>query len=1174
LYLKRVDLVGFKSFAKKLNIDLGRGITAIVGPNGSGKTNVVDAIRWALGEQSPRLLRSSRMSDVIFGGTRTRKPLGMAEVSLTIVDEGNLLPIDYSEVTVTRRVFRSGENEYYLNKNACRLKDIKDLFMDTGVGSKTYSVMEREMVDQILSETGNERRALLEEAAGIMRYKIKKQSAERKLGLTEQDLTRLQDIIGELEKRVRSLKRQVARARRYRRLNAELRSADTSLAATSLEKLRGDEGSMKQKTESLTERDSKLTSQISSQSAKVERIKFEASELEGKAKELREDLARRDRAIGQTSDTLIAAGERRKANEERQELLRNEVEELDSYSHELASRLKEQDQRISKLAEKESALAVQLDEAAGELGRTREALAQLKGELEAERTKAWSAVEGTLVAKEEYGALKARQETLRARGDQLSEVCQELESKIQAIGEEIDRVRSREELLHGNIAELESESRDILSRKNELEEQDFEVGQDLENLSTARKIAAEKIGILEGELSRTSMQLETLKKVCSMPVSTLRSKLEIVEGMEKAIEALFLPYMSCAPLEGTLWKDAAAAVRVQNLERTRIARGDLSIGGSTAEYEHLPGVIGPASNFVKGRDESAAFITALSGRALVVEDLESAGELLSKGFEGTVVTTDGDIVRAEGIVEVGTRVDVAGQDSIEHLESEIQRIDDEIRRLEKARQHLKEDIRSAGIELEQISERRTSHESTVWELRGQVAGLLARRDLLISRKQEAVEERTALDAKLSEVGEAIRRSEEGTRQAEKSSGLVELEKRVAEAESGIGEKSRRLRDLELEKAVVSSETKGSRTEKTRLTELLEKNRQEIRKKKETLGEIGERLEELASQIAGGREKLQAMQLDRDKFGSICQAKFDELDRLSASVGEAEAEIIEFMSERDEVRGNRRDIEVKLASIEAEKRAIIQHVRSEWGITPNDLKVDVDDVTEEMVDEIRDKLRQLGPVNLLALEEYEKESERLEFLTSQRDDVIESRDALRDLISKINVKATEVFLETFEEVKGNFKSVFLELFEDGQADLTLSDESDPLESPIEIVASPKGKRLQRISLLSAGERALTAIALLFGIYKVKPSPFCILDELDAPLDEPNTVRFVHMLRRCSAQSQFIVVTHNKRTMEAADFLCGVTMEEPGVSKLVSVKLDESEMVPENETEAVETTQGTH
>ena len=288
MYLKRVDLVGFKSFAKKLNIDLGRGITAIVGPNGSGKTNVVDAIRWALGEQSPKLLRSSRMSDVIFGGTRTRRPLGMAEVTMTIVDEGNVLPIDYSEVTVTRRIFRSGENEYYLNKNACRLKDVKDLFMDTGVGSKTYSVMEREMVDQILSETGNERRALLEEAAGIMRYKIKKQSAERKLSLTEQDLTRLQDIIGELEKRVRSLRRQVAKARRYRKLNEELRSADVSLAANTLERLTSEEASMRETLNSHTDADSSLTSELSSHTASVEKLKYEVSELEAKAKELKE----------------------------------------------------------------------------------------------------------------------------------------------------------------------------------------------------------------------------------------------------------------------------------------------------------------------------------------------------------------------------------------------------------------------------------------------------------------------------------------------------------------------------------------------------------------------------------------------------------------------------------------------------------------------------------------------------------------------------------------------------------------------------------------------------------------------------------------------------------------------------------------------------------------------
>jgi len=1186
--LEKLIIYGFKSFADKIEIDFGDGMTAVVGPNGCGKTNIVDALKWVMGEQKPTAIRGKTMEDVIFNGSSTRKPLGFAEVALTVDNSDERLPIEASTVTVTRRLFRSGESEYLINNQQSRLRDVHDLFLDSGIGNNSYTVIQQEMVDIIISDKAEERRTVFEEAAGIQKYKNRRRETQNKLRGVEQDLLRLGDIIAEVEKAVRSLKRQVNRARRYQQYRDRLAVAEVHLALKRDQRFEEETRPLREELRVLKESRAGTGSSLATREAAVAEARRLELDLEKTVQATQERVEEARERVRTVESRLIALRERKTAAEESARRGRAEADEME-------------ERRKSALTEREN-LTV-------EKGRVEEELAGINRKEES-TGEALAGIEERL--REARGAL----DDLKARHTRASVYYQDeaqraefLNYKVRERRERLETLRTQQARTGAEIEETTAQQGRLSRRLVEIEEVRTALREERDSTESARaslaaaiEEAAEGLSGIETALqaARTERDvvrgfIENLEGIGDATRSLRQAEEEdfgtlLAETLEVEAAAVQAAEAALGPaLEGLLLLDEGALRRALTLLRGRSEGGRtvlLASWQSAPAGIPLPGwagseaaVEGALADRIRGEGTAAELARGLLARTLLVTDLDHALRLASQAAdEGwTLVTRTGELLVPGGLISAGSGASGTAETGLlshrRRLDELQQRVthSEEIRNeAENALRHRREEAaelkeRAVAIDrnLEQVEEDRRQIALDLTTSRSRLEGLREKSEDLVARiadeESELTDDQTELEKLSPLLSKALEESGE-------LGGALEEQHQKVLAISGEQDAGRhRLQELRLGRARGEQRLEGLGREIERLGESARELAASSARRREEADEAEKNCVSLVESIGADETVLDEHRTARSALEEELAAGEKEYLEQRNQVQELEEELRQQRKMRESQQERAHALELRLNELQMRRENLAERIREEYdadlgAVQEADLLEEGEeppalDALDEEVRDLRERLDKLGPVNLLALEEYEAEAERLEFLTGQRDDLEEARNDLQQTIRKINRTARQRFLETFAIIRTNFQRTYAQFFEGGEADVYLAEDMDPLEARIEIVARPRGKILKSLAALSGGERALTAVALLFAIYLVKPSPFCILDEVDAPLDEANIGRFLRVLASFQKSTQFIVITHNNRTMEASDAFLGITMEEPGVSKVVGVRFEE-------------------
>ncbi|UCE24880.1 MAG: chromosome segregation protein SMC [Candidatus Zixiibacteriota bacterium] len=1180
MYLKKLDILGFKSFANKTTIHFSNGITAIVGPNGCGKTNILDALRWVLGEQKVTLLRGSKMEEVIFNGTRDMKPLGMAEVTLSLINNRGVLPTEYTEVQITRRLFRSGESEYLLNKVPCRLKDITELFYDTGVGAHSYSVIQQDMIEAVISDKAEERRFLFEEAAGITKYKQRKKAALRKLEATENDFLRLNDIYAEVKTQVNSLRRQQKKAERYQKVMESIRQWELYL-----------------------------------NSNRVKKIENDTRELRAKKDKLGDQLTARETALDSLSSQL--EHERKEQIDIEQELTRvgNQVYEISENAHNLEKEIsihKEKRSNAAALVERNEAdiealgkRSVLLTEQETE---TRDALATQTGELsvlegdlktaETNQAEADRRLLSARSAKEQENQLlvelQGRLSSGKTEEDNLRQQTEELNSAISSTENQLEQNRQHREKLQGELGERRSTLDALLSSKDQLETTNTETTAKLEQLLREADDLAEELSSLAASIEACQARKTLLEDMmlhyegyesgvkAAMDVrgkwpgiyGTVAEKFVPVEGLEVAVEAALgemARFIICD--SRTTGEAIISFLKSESKGKAGVLVPDTGTINPAVKRPELdmPGFVGWLDKFVTTDEHLMSLMQAVLARTAVFESGTSPDEILERlpyGFKA--VSTSGDVY-SRNIIFGGSddklplfrRKEKVGEQ--DKMIAELQR---QMTGVKENKSKITAEIASVRSELSNLAERGETLAEEIEQARTRLGEKEYECRGLDTEDGRLQNEKKKLSEKIDQLGH---------RQYTLGLDYNQLASKRQELESSIAQSSEQLSDLETAAGHAMQKLSGLQVKLVEKKSQIEQTESKLRHLKELQDDIGStkkikfsEIEQARSLIVESDQRVEQLEVDlkntfnerRDvstRQNSLRGMQGELLNRVAAK----EKELKQVRAEKDDINTDVHHLEMQLNTIESELRTITERIHEEHEVDIKTVEAACPDesLTEqqarELLGELKERLKKFGAVNLLALEEYKTAAERKAFLQEQLTDLTAAKEDLKTTITKINHTAQQMFLETFNEVKVNFKNLFVELFTGGEADIFLRDPSDPLESDIEIIARPKGKKLLSITMMSGGERALTAISLLFSLYLVKPSPFCILDEIDAPLDDANCHRFLKIIRKFAEQTQFVIITHNKITMETAHNLYGVTMEQFGISKLVAVRFAEDE-----------------
>lgn len=1163
--LRTLRIHGFKSFADRTEVHFHDGITAIVGPNGCGKSNISDAIRWVLGEQRPTAIRGARMEEAIFQGTVNRRPVNRGSVTMAVSNEDGALPVPFEEVEIARTVYRDGGSEYFLNRSACRLRDVHDLCRDTGLGANAYSIIESRMIDAILSDRAEERRALFEEASGIGKYKDRRKAALRRLERAELDLERVDDVIAEVQSKVRSLARQKGRAERYLELRARRLALEVAVASAELERLET--------------RLAEIRGALEGGRQDGEGLRAELAAAEAGVETLRAGRLAAERARGETLAELDAV---------RRELARweREMAVADERGAAAARRLERLSGEREEGVERRRALAVE----AGELEERRKLLdvelAALRGTVEEARSGAAAARGALQEARAAADRLESRERELARRGAQLDGEAASLDAQAAELGRRIEQLvrelaeageaasdlESQGDLFSGRVAEVEVGEAEARSRVEGAREALDRARQALEEARRADGEAADTASRLEAQrdaLAAVDRDQEGVEPVVRAALDrgddgvlgALGEFLAVSGEGAAAVEAFLGPL-----LRALVVSDTAGALRVGDWFRREWSGGG---GLLVLPLDRVPGPGGPLPEGVRASGEGEAWVRALLGGVEWVDEFDA---LVSGGLSAASrLLPGGGAVDERGVVRFGNPLGSTGMlERRERLQALVREADaartraDSTRAardavlqevaakevdLEAARGALREAEdrrREVRAELQAQAERKLRADRLREDLARQLEGTRVAREKAVARAREARQER-----------EALRREEEGL--VESRRGTREVLEAAQDAwEAARAEESR----LAVELARVEGESGRSRERAADLASATVRTTDRLAALEREEAELQAVRDASSALRVEGEEATAGLFARRGELEEQLRARDAELSRVEEALAGLEGRVRQARSAERESTDRRHRLELEEKELAGIQGRIVERVEGEWGKPLARLQEEAGPVEgepeglREELEGVVNSLAALGPVNMLAVEEHEEESARLEFLSTQRDDLVKARDDLRTAIREINQTATARFSSTFDLIRTNFKETFHRLFQGGECDLWLADPDDPLESPIEIHASPVGKRTQRIDLLSGGERALTALSLLFGIYLVKPSPFCVLDEVDAPLDENNIGRFIRLLQEFKGGTQFVVITHNPRTIEAADWIYGVTMEEPGVSTIVGVKLEEA------------------
>ncbi|WP_034837952.1 chromosome segregation protein SMC [Thermoclostridium stercorarium] len=1187
MYLKSIELQGFKSFADKIVLHFNRGITAVVGPNGSGKSNISDAVRWVLGEQSVKSLRGSKMEDVIFAGTQHRKPVGFAQVSLLIDNSDKTLPIEFSEVTITRRVYRSGESEYFINKTPCRLKDINELFMNTGVGKDGYSIIGQGRIDEILSTRPEDRRAIFEEAAGIMKYKMRKNEAERKLESTRQNLLRIDDIIHELESQLGPLQEQAEKARKYLSLSNELKSLEVALYLDNIEKSREKieeiDEQFKKVEQEIREEKSILEEKIEENRGKTEKL----DKLKKTLETLRAELIEADKCISELESRI-------KLDEEKINHMESNNAASDQDIDELRNRLKTLETDIEKRNARLMALDKDREKYTGLLYEAEEKLAAILSQLDESekriefmKQEVMDKLDILSECRTKYNSLKNEKESFHTRQ-------KKLEAEINRTALELDSERIKLEQVQNDLLKykhcLENKKEEINGKEKQLHELKNALDalrkeqngciSELQAVKSRSRILKDMENSLEGY----SHSVKAVLKACREKegfgegiYGALAQLITVRDNFETAIEVSLGPALqNIVTRDEYTAKNAIEYLKQNNLGRatflpvTAIKPRPMD-PDTVKKLQNEKGYLGLASEMVECAPNFRDIITNLLGRTVVVDNIDNGIELSRKyqyGFR--VVTTEGEVLNPGGSMTGGSQPSktsslLSRNRIIKELDERIQVLSAKLQEIEEACRNKVSDINRVENELRLLQKERQDLELTVLReeqrilsFKNSIEELKSKQDMLSAEKKELLKNIETID------GEILLERKR----------IDEIEQDIENLKATIEERQEKRKKEQAERDAVHADINNYKVSVNSILESMDQIRESIRNLNEEKKQIEaniekriqdqaknrERIENLKSEIAGLREEIRAR-------NEIKTGKLMKVESISEEVAALEEEVsgmVEVVSVHNSniqiLQEQYNKLEIRKTRLEAELEALQNRLWDEYELTygtAQEYKMEITNIRQlqSRINELKAEIREMGPVNVSAIEDYGKTKERYNFMVKQKEDLVKSEEKLNRIIREMLSVMKKQFMEEFERINKNFNDVFRELFDGGRAEVVLEDPDNVLECGIEIIAQPPGKKLQNMMLLSGGERAMTAIALLFAILKLRPAPFCILDEIEASLDDANVYKFADYIKKLAGTTQFIVITHRKGTMEASDALYGITMQEHGVSSVVSLKLSD-------------------
>ncbi len=1184
MHFRKLEVVGFKSFLNKTKLKFEPGVTAIVGPNGCGKSNVVDAIKWVLGEQSTKSMRSTSMQDVIFNGTEKHASVNVAEVSLTLSNENRLLPVDYDEVIISRRLYRSGESEYLLNKTPVRLSDVKNILMGTGMGTSSYSVVEQGKMDMILSSKPEERRYIFEEASGITRYKAQKREAILKLERTQENLTRINDITREVERQINSIERKARKAERYKSRYEELKDLDIKLAHKKYKELATDDASLFKSSAELKSLEKKLTLELEESTVLLNKTREEFNAIFEELQSTQNKIMQLTGTIDKNNHTIGMNTERIKELKKQIERMSWEIDEIGKREEALTSRLNSMEDKFSGVSEKRRNKAGELSRAEEAVKNSTQDIDKYKHELKFNREKTIDMITDQTKTKNMIIKINANMQNSQARRKRLVLEKNSVQTEKDNIEEELKDVETRGDVVSRDLEAKREEYRvfnaEYASRQHKLSgfNSDRNLKEKRINEIRPRRQFIEKL-ILEREGINSSVknimkQVEEGNSVFSGVHGILSELISINETHEESLRSILGDTSQSVVVE-TL--ECAERV-IMYLEENSLESVNFIIleelGKLSADNGVYPNgvVLDNIAQVIKAKEPHHSALRTYFNDTFVTVSSDAAKAYMidNDDFMGRIIGERGEVYKKglrrsrnfseKEIIPLFGRKEKAVQ-----LKEEENNVSSEIEKINSAIVELENWIKEGYVRKDRI-------ENELREKQSDFSDITSKKAIVKEKFNSLSEELMLLDTEIEEEVFSIKQMVEENNHLEQTLKRLDSENCkvqviIEESQSFIQENTRKREETIINMSDIKAELSALVKEEENLSENLERDREAKERITNEIEERHVRCNESEIRIETLEKESFRLECENKEFSSTLEEKNSEIsgrrDRkedLSHEIRRKEAQVKIKEKELEDTRNRSRDTDINKKEIEYKRSGLAEKIYDTYKVNILEFNVEVPEDTnwDEMrskIEELKAQLEKMGEVSLGAVEEHKQLEARFEFLTKHRDDLVDGREKLLKAIAKINRTTRKLFMETFEAIRKEFNNYFRMLFNGGKAELVLEDESNMLECGIDIVVRPPGKKLHNIMQLSGGEKAMTAIALIFAIFKVNPSPFCILDEIDAPLDESNIVRFCSVLQEFLKLSQFIIVTHNRMTIQLADVLYGITMEEKGVSKVVSVKFSE-------------------
>ena len=1170
MYISELELQGFKSFAHATKVSFDSGITSIVGPNGCGKSNIVDALRWVLGEQRPSLLRSSAMSNVIFNGTAKKKALGMAEVSLTFVNDKGILPIEYSELTITRRLYRSGDSEYLINGTSCRLKDIMELFMDTGMGSDAYSVIELKMVEEILNDKNNDRRKLFEEAAGVTRYKDQRKRSLRKLEETRKDLQRIDDLLIELRKKTRSLEIQAEKAIKAKGYKKELEKLDKALTLYDYERIQQELNPLIERINSAELEKNELQQKLNSLETNDEQARKALLEKERAQAEAQRRVQSLAEAVQEATTQIRIAQQRIESEEKVLSEYKRDIEQGNKDLAELQKVRTHSQEKLEEFATEQAGSEKSLEDSRVIYSQTQQQYSKVRHEI-------YELEVQVSAAKNELSKLQARRIKIESKLENTEGNLERIEAEIYNLNNEIATIAKHQ-------SQVDEQLETKLSQRNQQEKLLEEARVKKEQFAHTQNETRDQIRSLKSDLASAESE-------CHLLQDLVASNEAYPSSVQYLLEEQRFNFKNMTTVSDIFSTDETYAIALESalgpiLNYLVVDTMDEVLAATKLLKDHKKGLAtfiplqllaatydvadGSLFHHVNSKTKYSALKQLLLGNILVFEDAELMNKSKLKK-EWSSVSLQGDVRNQYSFYTSGSKSTHAGirvslNTKIERLEKKQVKIQKELHKLTEYLEQIQS--KSSHIDLPSLNkvlkdleqqirtleQQKHSMSSKVQVYQKNITNQVKGKNSLQSNEGNAQQELANIAPSQKEIEQKLDRFNHKLEQ--QKSLLESLEEQRSGAQS-------RYNDAQLKHQDIINKTENHEREIQRAQISINEVEQRIRRREERIDKANEHINFNTEQVTSSKDKLAQSNTKKEKADQVLSETQEAAAIERGSINEIEKQLKEIRRQKEVNIELVHHLNMAKEKMDLQSERLRDHVWESYGLLIKQLQTEPLSEKEspkevkERISWLKQKVNSLGEVNPLAIEEYEEESKRLNFYKEQIEDLTKAEIQLLETIDEINTTATERFNQTFEKVRENFQIVFKSLFSaDDLCDLIIEEDAeDPLEARIEIKAQPRGKRPSGISQLSGGEKTLTAIALLFAIYLVKPSPFCVLDEVDAPLDDANIERFAKMIKEFSNDTQFIIITHNKKTMSKAEMMYGVTMPETGISRLVGVRMED-------------------